>query len=69
MECISKIARVKDLVLMFCLDETMDQSDVANSVSWYGYVLRREDGHVLNRSLHFEAKGQKKIGRHKRKWK
>ena len=25
------------------------------SVGWYGHVLRREDGHVLRRALHFEA--------------
>ena len=36
-------------VLMFMLGstETIDQLATANSVCWYGHVLRREDGHVL----------------------
>ena len=32
-------------------------------------MLRREDGHVLRRALHFEVGGQRKKGRHKRTWK
>ena len=43
--------RSKDL--MFCLMETIDQLDMANSVRWYGHVLMREDGHVLRRVLDF----------------
>ena len=31
------------------LNETIDQLTMANSVPWYGHVLRREDGHVLRR--------------------
>ena len=27
----------------------MDQLAMANSVRWYGHVLRREDGHILRR--------------------
>ena len=53
---------------MLGLSETIDQWDMANSVHWYGYVLRREDGHVL-RTLDFEAEGQRKKGRLKRTWK
>ena len=44
---------------MLGLNETMDQLDIANSVRWYGHVLRREDSHVLKRSLDFEVKGRK----------
>ena len=33
------------------------------------YVLRKEDGHVLRRALHFEIEGQRKKGRPKRTWK
>ena len=33
---------------------------MANSVCWYGYVLRREDDHVIRRALDFESKGQRK---------
>ena len=31
------------------LSVTIDQLAMANSVHWYGHVLRREDGHVLRR--------------------
>ena len=34
-----------------------------NSVSWYGHVLRREDGHVSRRALDFEDECQRKKGR------
>ena len=34
------------LMLMFSLDETIDQMALANSFHLYGHVLRREDGHV-----------------------
>ena len=40
-----------DLMLMFGWNETIDQLAIANSVHWYGHVLRREDGHVLKRAL------------------
>ena len=33
--------------LMVPLNESMDQLAMANSVCWYGHVLRGEDGHVL----------------------
>ena len=39
--------RTKDLTLMLCLNESMDELAVANSVCWYGNVFRREDGHLL----------------------
>ena len=38
-----------DLMFMLVLNETIDQLAVANSVCWYGHVLRRKDGHVLRR--------------------
>ena len=41
---------------------------MADSVHCYGYVLRREDGHVL-RSVDFEVMGQRKKGTLKRTWK
>ena len=44
----------------------VDQLAMANSVRWYGHVLRREDGHVLRRALYFEVGGQRKKGRLKR---
>ena len=41
--------RTKDLML--CLNETINQLAMANSVCWYGDVLRREDGQVLKREI------------------
>ena len=55
------------------LSEAIDHLAMANSVHWYGHVLRREDGHVLRRedghvlrrALDFEVEGQMRKG----KWK
>ena len=52
--------RSKDFMLG--LNETKDQLAMANSVCWYGYVLRREDDHVFRRALSFEVDGQRKGG-------
>ena len=48
--------------LMLGLNETMVQLAMAYSVCWSVYVLMREDGHVLRRSLDFECEGQKMKG-------
>ena len=48
------------LILMLCLNETIDQFAIANSVHWYGHVMRREYDHVLRRALDFEVEGQRK---------
>ena len=58
--------RSTDLMFMLGLAETIDQLIVANSVRWYGHVLRRDDGHVLRRALCLELEGQKKKWRSKR---
>ena len=50
-------------MLMLGLNETTVQLSMANSVRWYGNVLRREDGHVFGTALDFEVEGQRK------KWK
>ena len=42
---------------------------MANSIHWYGHVLRREGGHVLRMALDFEVEGQRKIGKLKKTWK
>ena len=55
--------------LMLALNYTMDQLAMANCVCWYGHVLRREDGHILRRTLDFEVEGQGKKGRLRRPWK
>ena len=61
--------RSTDLMFMLGLKETMDQLTMANSVHWYGDVLRREGGHILRRALYLEAEGQRKKVRLKRTWK
>ena len=48
------------------LNATVDQLAVANSVRWYGHVLRREDGDVLRRPLDFELKVEGRNGYQKR---
>ena len=61
--------RSMDLMLMLGLNETIDQLAMTNSICWYGHVMRREDGHVLRRTLDFEVECQRKKGRPKRTWK
>ena len=40
----------------------MVQMAKANGVGWYGYVLKRDNGHVLRKELEFEVKGKRKRG-------
>ena len=54
--------RPTDLMFMLGLNEIIDQLAMANSVCWYGHVLRREGGLVLRRALNFEVEGQRKNG-------
>ena len=51
-----------DLMLMLGLKETIDRLTIANSVRWYGHVLRREDGHVVRMALDFVVEGKRKKG-------
>ena len=53
--------RFMDFMFMLRFNETTYQLAMANSVRWYGNVLRREDGHVLRRELDFEVKCQRKV--------
>ena len=53
--------RCKDLMLMLGSNETVDRLAMANSVYWYGNVLRR--------AFDLEVDGQRKKGRPKRTWK
>ena len=54
---------------MLPFNEVINHLAMANSVCWYGHVLRRKDGHALRRALDFEVNGQIKKGRPKRTWK
>ena len=49
--------RSTDLMIMLGLSETIDQLAMANSVFWYGHVLRRDDDHVLRGAIDFEFEG------------
>ena len=69
MEYCAKICRVDYLMQMLYLNEAIDQFPTANSVSRYGHVLRREDGHVLRSALEFVAEDERRKGKPKRKWK
>ena len=57
-----------DFMFMLGLTEIIDQLTMAGSVRWYGYVLRREDGHTLRRAFDFDVEGQRKKGRMKSTW-
>ena len=61
--------RTEDLMEMLGLKETVVQMAKANGVTWYGHVLRRDDGHVLRKASEFEVKGKRKRGRPKKTWK
>ena len=50
-------------MLTLGLNETINHLSMANTVQWYGLVLRREDGHVLRTFLQFDVEGQRKRGR------
>ena len=58
--------RSKDFMLMLGMNETIDQLAMANSVHWYGHVLRREDDHIVRRALGLKVEGQKKKRRLKK---
>ena len=58
--------RYTDLKFNLGLMESMYQLAMANSVCWYGHVLRRDGGHVLRRALGSEVEGQRKNGRPKK---
>ena len=49
--------------------ETVVQMAKANGVRWYGYVLKRDDEHVLRKALEIEVKGKRKRGQPKKTWK
>ena len=56
-------------MFMLGLNETTDQLAMENSVCWYGHLLKREDGNILQRALDFEVEDQRKKGRLGRTWK
>ena len=50
----------KDLMKMLDLNETIDQLAKADSVSWYGHVLRKDKNNFLRRALDFKVEDKEK---------
>ena len=57
---------IKDLMQVLDLNETMDQLAKANSVCWFGHVLRKNKNNFLRRALDFKVKGTKKKAKPKK---
>ena len=53
---------------MLDLNETIDQLVKANSVHWYGHVLRKEKINFLRRALDSKVKGTMIRGKPKKTW-
>ena len=58
----------KDLMQMLDLNETMDMLVKANSVRWYGYVLRKDENNFLRRALDIKVKWTIKMGTPNKTW-
>ena len=58
----------KDLMQMSDMNETIDQLAKANSVRWYGHVLRKDKNNFLRRELDHRVKGTRKNGRPRKTW-
>ena len=58
----------KDLMQMLDLNEAIDQLARANSVRWYGHVLRKDMNNFVRKSLHLNVKWTWKRGRPKKTW-
>ena len=53
---------------MLELKEAADNLTKANSMSWYGHVLRRPEKDVLMKAIVHEENGKRKQGRTRMKW-
>ena len=52
---------IKDLMQMLDLNEAIDQLARANSVFWYGHVLRKDKNNFLRKASDFKVKGTRKV--------
>ena len=57
----------EQLMDMLGVEESLDRMAKANSMRWYGHVLRKEDEIVMVKALKFEVRGFR--GRPKQTWK
>ena len=53
---------IKDIMQMLDLNEATDYLAKANSVRWYGHVLRKDKNNFLRRPLDLRLKGTRKRG-------
>ena len=53
---------------MLDLNETIDLVAKANSVRWYGYLLRKDRNKFFRRALDLRVKETKQMGRPKKAW-
>ena len=59
----------QELMDMLILKEVADKLARANSVRWYGNVLRRPEEDILMKAIIHEVDGKRKQGRPRVKWK
>ena len=60
--------KMKDLMEMLGLKETLDRMAKADGVRWYGHVIRRDDDNIMKKTMMMEVNGQRKQGRPKLTW-
>ena len=59
---------INDLMQMLDFNETIDLLVKANSVHWYGHVLRKDKNNFMRRALDLNVDGTMKRGRSKKTW-
>ena len=57
-----------ELMVMLGLKEAADKLVRANSMRWYGHVLRRPEKNILMKAMVNEVDGKRKQGRPRMKW-
>ena len=59
--------KMKQLMVMLGLKETLDRMAKANAVRWYGHVIKRDDDNIL-KAMMMQVNGKRKRGRPKMTW-
>ena len=50
--------KMKELMEMLGLKETLDRMAKANGVRWYGHVIRRDDDNILKKAMMIRVNGK-----------
>ena len=58
----------KDLMQLLDLNVAINQLARANSVRWYGHVLRKDKNNFLRRALGLKVKKTRNMGRPEKTW-